>query len=337
MRPVMVGDFRIPRRPGGRALGGAAVLVVLLALLAWWLVPGGAPPPRGTLTFATGVPTGVYQQYGTLLKQRLERDVPGVTLQLQPSQGSVQNIDMLVSGKADFTIAQSDAVAAHLARGGAEAGSLRAVARLYDDYMQLIVPVGSPVRHARDLEGLRVGMGEARSGVSLVAGRLLEAAGLDREEDVEAVPVGIDEMPGMLESGELDAFFWSGGLPTGAIEQLATRARIRLVPLGGLMPALRQMEPETRHYRVAVMPGDAYPSVQQGVPVETIAVTNLLVTTERADPAVTEALTRSLIRSRDQIGSVVHAAQKVDLRTAIYTAPLPLHTGAQRYYRAVKP
>ena len=332
----MVGDSRTPRRPGGRALGGAAALVVVLGLLAWWLVPGGAPEPHGRITFATGVPTGVYQQYGTLLKQRLERDVAGLTMRLEPSQGSVQNLDMLVSGRADFTIAQSDAVAAYL-ESGEDAGGLRAVARLYDDYMQLDVPAGSPLHHARDLEGQPHGNREPRSAVSLVAGRVLEAAGVDREKDIEAVPAGIDEMPGMMERGELDAFFWSGGLPTGAVEQLATRARIRLVPLGGLMPELRRSEPKSRHYRAAVMPGDAYPSVQQGVPVDTIAVTNLLVTTERADPAVTEALTRSLIRSRDQIGSVVHAAQRVDLRTAIYTAPLPLHKGAQRYYRAVKP
>ncbi|MDT0382265.1 TAXI family TRAP transporter solute-binding subunit [Streptomyces sp. DSM 42041] len=325
-----------PGVPGGRALGGAALLVVL-GLLAWWLVPAGPAQPRGTLTFATGVPTGVYQQYGSLLKQRLARDVPGLSMELVPSQGSVQNIDMLVSGEADFTIAQSDAVAAHLKQGGEGGDGLRAVARLYDDYMQLVVPAESPVREARDLRGLRVGMGEERSGVSLVAGRLLEAAGLDREQDIDAVPAGIDVMPGMLESGELDAFFWSGGLPTGAIEDLAVVDHIRLVPLGALMSRLHRMEPETRHYRAAVMPGDAYPSVQQGEPVDTIAVSNLLVTTADADPAVTEALTRSLIRSRDTIGQRVHAAQKVDLRTAIYTDPLRLHTGAQRYYRAVKP
>ncbi|EST38443.1 hypothetical protein N566_07415 [Streptomycetaceae bacterium MP113-05] len=341
-------DSRAPGRPwghlprakrcgGSRLFQGAAVLTVVFGLLAWWLIPGGPPPPRGTITFATGVPTGVYQQYGLLLQQRVERDVPGLTMKLEPSQGSVQNLDMLISGKADFTLAQSDAVAAHLKSGGEGTDELRAVARLYDDYMQLVVPAESPVRRARDLRGLRVGMGEERSGVSLVAGRLLEAAGLERAEDIEAVPAGIDEMPRMLRRGELDAFFWSGGLPTGAVENLAVRDHIRLVPLGDLMPRLHRMEPETRHYRAAVMPGDAYPSVQQGEPVNTIAVANLLVTTEQADPAVTEALTRSLIRSRDDIGRQVHAAQKVDLRTAIYTGPLPLHDGAQRYYRAVKP
>lgn len=334
----MTGDSRARRFRGNRALGGAgAVLVVMLGLLAWWLVPNGPPPPRGTIAFATGEPSGVYQQYGTLLKERLERDVPGLTMELAASQGSVHNIDLLVAGEADFTIVQSDAVAAHLAKTGDGRGGLRAVARLYDDYVQLIVPAESRVRRAGDLKGLRVGTGEERSGVSLVAGRLLEAAGLDRERDIHDVPVGIDDMPRMLERGELDAFFWTGGLPTGAIEQLALRDRVQLVPLGDLVPRLHEMGPRTRHYRAAVMPGDAYPSVQQGVPVDTVAVANLLVTTERADPAVTEALTRSLIRSRDQIGSKVHAAQKVDLRTAIHTAPLPLHTGAQRYYRAVKP
>ncbi|HET6634792.1 MAG TPA: TAXI family TRAP transporter solute-binding subunit [Streptomyces sp.] len=332
----------MPRRTVPRAVRRPAVqltaaAVTLLGLLLWWVVPGGGTTVRGDVTFATGVPTGVYARYGTLLKQRLARDLPHVRVRLEPSQGSLQNIDMAVSGKADFTIAQADAVAAYLRDGGKDADRLRAVARLYDDYMQLVVPADSPVRSAADLAGLRVGMGEPRSGVSLVAGRLLQAAGLDRDKDVVEVPEGIDRMPGLLQRGELDAFFWSGGLPTTAVEQLADRMEIRLVPLGDLMPKLHEVEPLARAYRSAVMPADAYPAIQHGEPVRTVAVANLLVTTDRTDAALTEAVTRSVINSRDQIGNEVHAAQKVDLRTAIYTDPLPLHTGAARYYREVKP
>jgi uncharacterized protein len=320
-----------------RALRLAAAAAVLLALLAWWAVPGGGTSLRGDVTFATGVPTGVYARYGTLLKQRMARDLPDVRVRLEPSQGSLQNLDMLVSGKADFTIAQTDAVAAYLRDDGKDADRLRAVARLYDDYMQLVVPADSPVHSAADLAGLRVGMGQPRSGVSLVAGRLLRAAGLDRAKDVVEVPVGIDRMPALLEQGALDAFFWSGGLPTTAVQRLAQRMPIRLVPLGDLMPRLHEVEPLARAYRSAVMPADAYPDVQHGQPVKTVAVANLLVTTDRTDAALTEAVTRSVINSRDAIGNEVHAAQKVDLRTAIYTDPLPLHPGAERYYRAVKP
>lgn len=85
------------------------------------------------------------------------------------------------------------------------------------------------------------------------------------------------------------------------------------------------------------MPADAYRDAQQGQAVPTVAVANVLVTTDRTSAAMTEAFTRTVIDSRDRIGREVHAAQLVDLRTAIYTDPLPLHEGAKRYYRSVKP
>lgn len=85
------------------------------------------------------------------------------------------------------------------------------------------------------------------------------------------------------------------------------------------------------------MPADAYPAAQQGGSVQTLAVANFLITRENSDARLTEELTRTVINSRDHIGSQVHAAQLVDLRTAIYTDPLPLHEGARRYYRSVKP
>ncbi|GGO56740.1 hypothetical protein GCM10012287_51010 [Streptomyces daqingensis] len=328
------GSDRSRRRSLLRA--GAAAAVVL-SLLLWWLIPGGRSAPSGTVSFATGVPTGVYARYGSLLKERVDREMPGVDMRLLPSQGSVQNLEMVSSGKASFTIAAADAVATYRDDGEKGAGRLRACARLYDDYMQLVVPAGSAVRSAKDLEGLRVGVGQERSGVNLIAGRLLRAAGLDVDKDVHAVRAGIDRMPGMLEEGKLDAFFWSGGLPTNAIEGLAAKTNIQLVQLGDLVPKLHALEPETRYYRAAVMPPDAYPAVQQGEPVKTVAVANLLVTTDRTDTALTEGVTRAVLRSRDQIGDKVHAAQKVDLRTAIYTAPLALHGGARDYYRSVKP
>jgi TRAP transporter TAXI family solute receptor len=204
--------------------------------------------------------------------------------------------------------------------------------------MQLIVPSDSTVRSIRDLRGLTVGVGQADSGVSLITHRLFQAAGMDIDKDVTAIPVGIDQAPAMLLGGRLDAFFWSGGLPTAAVAAMATPvARIRLVQLGDLVAPLHGMGPEMAYYRQAAMPADAYPSAQGGKAVPTVAVPNLLITTDRADAGLVERLTRAVIDSRDAIGTVVHAAQLVDLRTAVFTDPLPLHQGAVRYYRSVKP
>ncbi|GAA2982309.1 hypothetical protein GCM10020227_58710 [Streptomyces flavovirens] len=210
--------------------------------------------------------------------------------------------------------------------------------RLYDDYVQLVVPRDSDIRRVADLRGKRVGVGQKGSGVLLVADRLMAAAGVDPGEDVTPVEAGIDTMPQRLVDGRLDAFFWSGGLPTAALEDLSKRFAVRLVPLEDqLISRLQAVGGSTRHYRSAVMPADAYRDAQQGQAVRTVAVANLLITTDRTDPLMTEAFTRTVIDSRDRIGREVHAAQLVDLRTAIYTDPLQLHEGARRYYRSAKP
>jgi TRAP transporter TAXI family solute receptor len=326
--------FRLPvRRQRAVRLGIALGLAVVLVL---WVVlhSTGQPYPRGPVTIATGVPDGVYQKYGQLLQGDLRRDLPGVAVRLKASQGSVQNLEYLASGQAEFTFSQADAAADYHGPG---ASHLRAVARLYDDYMQLVVPAGSRVKSVYDLRGLRVGIGQPGSGVSLIARRLLKAAGLDADRDLTAVPAGVDTAPGLLKSGRLDAFFWSGGLPTLAIQRLAGQYPVKLVPLDDVIKPLHRLGAAADFYRAAVMPPDAYPSVQHGQSVETIAVANLLVTTDRTDPALVQRVTQTVIDSRDSIGAVVHSAQQVDLRTAIFTDPLPLHEGARRYYLSVKP
>ncbi len=122
------------------------------------------------------------------------------------------------------------------------------------------------------------------------------------------------------------------------MQELSERFAIKLVPLEeSLIKELQSNGGSARYYRSATMPADAYRFAQRGVSVPTVAVANLLVTTDRTDPAMTEAFTRTVINSRDRIGREVHAAQLVDLRTAIYTDPLAVHEGAKRYYRSVKP
>ncbi|OKK22821.1 hypothetical protein AMK16_07160 [Streptomyces sp. CB00455] len=325
---------RISRRHALRAL--VAVLAVLGVLL-WWLRPFGQPQLTGELTFSTGVRTGVYHRYGQLLEQQLRRDVPGVKVRLEPSEGSQQNLQRVAAGEADFTVATADAVAKYRQDGKPGATFLRGCARLYDDYVQLVVPAGSPVQSARDLRGKRVAVGQAGSGVRLISERLLTAAKLDPAHDITPVSIGIDTMPAELEAGRIDAFFWSGGLPTSAVRELSERFEIRLVQLGDLVESLQGSGSPARYYRAAVMPQDAYARARNTTSVATLAVPNLLVTTEGTDPGLTEQFTRTVILSRDRIGHEVHAAQLVDLRTAIYTDPLDLHEGARRYYRSVKP
>ncbi|MGW1763041.1 TAXI family TRAP transporter solute-binding subunit [Streptomyces sp. NPDC002073] len=332
--PVAIPRIRISRR---RALAGAAAGFAVVGLLLWWLLPLGKAEPEGPLTFSTGARSGVYQRYGKLLQQALARDLPKVDVKLLASEGSQQNLERVATGRADFTIATADAVSKYRMDDRPGADRLRGCARLYDDYVQLVVPADSRVESVRDLRGMRVAIGQPGSGVRLIAERLLKAAKLDPETDVTPVAIGIDQMPAQLEAGRIDAFIWSGGLPTNAVKALSERTEIRLVQLGDLIKELQRSGTPARYYRSAVISPDTYKWARSNDDVTTLAVPNLLVTTDRTDPDLTEGLTRTVIGSRDRIGHAVHAAQLVDLRTAIYTDPLELHEGAARYYRSAKP
>lgn len=327
----------LPRIGAHRVLLGSTATFVVLGLLAWWLWPR-EQPPTGTITISTGPSTGVYQEYGQRLRKAIARDMPGLKVELMTSDGSQQNVARVSTGEADFAIAAADAVQTYQADGKPGSDRMRGLTRLYDDYVQLVVPHSSTIKKVSDLAGKRVGVGPAKSGVRLLSNRILTAAGLDPSRDIvpesDALGTGLER----LRKGEIDAFFWSGGLPTGGLVNLAKVFTFRFVPISsGLATELHEQDRSFRYYRSSLIPGDAYPSIQKGAPVQALTVANLLITRADMDPRITEWLTRTVIKSRDTIGSHVHAAQLVDLRTAIYTDPLPLHKGARRYYRSVKP
>lgn len=320
-----------------RALRGAAAALVALGLLLWWLAPWSEEPPGGTVTLSTGTRSGVYQKYGELLRSSLGKHMPDLEVRLETSDGSQENVRRVATGQADFAIAAADAVETYRLDHRPGADGLRGVARLYDDYVQLAVPSGSDIRSVEDLRGKRVAIGPPKSGVRLIANRVLRAAGIDPETDIRPSSDGIDTGPGRLGHG-LDAFFWSGGLPTDGLKTFAEQAALRFVPIDAdLVSTLHEQGGATRYYRATNMPESAYPGSQLGSAVPTMAVSNLLITRTDVDPRLTEWLTRIVLKSRDGIGAHVHSAQLVDVRTAIYTDPLLLHDGARRYYRSVKP
>ncbi|MDI2128627.1 TAXI family TRAP transporter solute-binding subunit [Yinghuangia seranimata] len=308
------------------------VLVTALVLFAgglWISSDDDAPYRGGPVSIATGVKTGVYNRYAQLLAPRLSADLSS-KVTVDETGGSVENLERVIDQRDTLGIATADSVAnlpADLR------GQLRAIARLYDDYVQLVVLKDSPVQSVKDLKGLRVVIGPAGSGVELIARRILATQGMDAERDLVPVRLGIGDAASQLRDRQVDAFFWSGGLPTGAVTDLAGQAEVKFVPLGDIAKRLREQYGQV--YREAVIPSDAYSG---GVEVPTVAVPNLMVTRADTDTGLIRRVTGTVMGNREAIGSVVHAAQLVDPRTAIFTdPPLPLHDGARLWYRSAKP
>jgi TRAP transporter TAXI family solute receptor len=317
------------RRRAAFALLGLLVGVILAAC-------GRADrSDRAPVIIATGGTQGVYYSYGVGLAQQLERSGTASSAAAVTTEGSLENIRLVASGRADFGFCAADA-AADAATGRSNfAGDpqpIRAVARLYDDYIHLVVPAASLLQQPGDLRGHRVAIGSAGSGTALIATRILYAAGLTPAVDVATQPLGLQDAIDALRGGTVDAFFWSGGLPTAGISDLAATTPVRLLSLTSVVDALRTIYGST--YRVARVPAGTYPGVE---PVTALALANYLITNTAADDGLVAEVTRLLQEQRTAIAERAPIAATFDLRSAIFTSPVELHPGATQYFRSVKP
>lgn len=285
------------------------------------------------VVIASGETEGVYYRYGAALAAALRAETPSRRVANISTSGSVDNLLQLADRQATFAFTAADAAAdaySGLATFPAPV-PLRAIAALYDDYVHLVVRADSSIHEIGDLRGCRVSLGPPDSGTALLATRLLALAGV-APASISNVPLQINESLTALQSGQINAFFWSGGVPTAGIADLATKTPIRLLPLQGLSAAMHSTY--SIAYRTATIQRGIYP----GLPaVTTLAVPDILVTTVSADDQLVYDLTRLLFSARDRLARQVPEAAQLDPRSAIYTQPIPLHPAADRYYQATKP
>lgn len=307
--------------------------VVAAGLTAGCVVSPAAPeePDREPMVISGGGTTGIYYGYGgelaTVLSGRL-----GLPAEVLETGGSVENLIQLASGTSQLAFSAADA-ASDAAAGREpfdESMPVLAVARVYDDFVHLVVPAASPIRTIDDLQGRTVSLGAEGSGTELIARRLLGAADLD-PDDMDNVALGIDGSIEAMQEGELDAFFWSGGLPTPGVNELAEQLPIRLIELRGLVEAVR--DGYSRAYRHGVVPQGTYGLADD---VGTMAVPNFLMVHADATDDIVYRIAEALFEERSAIAATVPAAALLDRPRAIFTEPVELHPGALRYYRETK-
>jgi TRAP transporter TAXI family solute receptor len=324
----------------------ATVLSLVAAAGAWAaLGPRENLSLRATVVITTGQQRGVYYSWATALAREAEASYPGLEVRVLGSSGSLENLHRVSTGVADLGLTTEDATedATEEASAGAVAtppatgalaqqanpSRLVALARVYDDYVHVVVRADGPVTSLAGLAGRRVATGQPLSGVSFVAKRVLAEAGIT----VRPEAVGLTPAMKMLQDREVDAVFWSGGLPTGAVADLARTVPLRLLPLPDTVSAPMR-EKYGVAYRAAQIPAGSYGLT---APVATLASPNLLVARPDADPAVVNALLDTMFRRRDAIAAAVPAANALDRRTAISSGSLPLHPAAAAYFRGSKP
>jgi uncharacterized protein len=309
-----------------------AGLVCIVVLLASVLASCSAEAP-GTdtrLSIATGGTGGVYYVYGGALADQITQNVEGVEATAESTAASVDNMFLIENGGSDLAFVSADTAADGVAgvEDFEEPIPAQVLAQLYISPIQVVALDGSGIRSIEDLAGRTVSVGAPNSATEVSAERILTLAGVDPEAGIEREQLGVDESVDAIRDGTIDAFFWGGGVPTGAITDLASTDSIRLLPTGQYVDGIRREYSEV--YTESTIPAGSYEGFNEEV--GTIAVPNFLLSNESLDEELAYQVTRVLFEQQEALAQAHPEAENLELQSAQQVAPLELHPGARRYY-----
>lgn len=279
----------------------------------------------------TGGTSGVYYPIGVAISQ-LYNQIEDARPSVQATKASVENLNLLQSGRGELAFALGDSVA-DAWNGVEDAGfkaplkRLRAIAGTYDNYIQVVASADSGIRTLADLKGKRISVGAPKSGTELNARAIFAAAGLSYDDlrRVEFLPYA--ESVELIKNRQLDATLQSSGLGMAAIRDLASTMPVTFVAI----PAEVVQKIDNPAYQPGVIPAGTYDGQTEDVP--TVAITNILVSHDKVDEDVAYQMTRLIFDNLSALGNAHSAARAIRLETAAQNLPIPLHPGAERFYR----
>jgi uncharacterized protein len=281
--------------------------------------------PGGHLRLAAGDPGGLYLAFAEILAKQMQTRYPDITVDVLPTEGTVENLARLRSGDVDLGLALAD-VAERDRADGAAGTSPQAVARVYENYLQVIVRESAAAKQLSDIAGMRVSIGPAGSGAAATSEVLFEAAGLRGR--VEMVNYRLRDGLARLADGGIDALVWSGGVPTPAIAELDEKLPLRMLDIGPMAAPMSRLAGYP--YAVRRVPSGGY--VPPGI--RSIGVPDLLLCRQgvAADliAAVVDVLATDAARL---VPPYVQGLQYLAPPSMIQTGVIPLHEAAIVAYR----
>jgi TRAP transporter TAXI family solute receptor len=287
------------------------------------------------ISIATGGTGGVYYPMGGGLAAALSKYVPGMQATAEVTGGSVDNLKLVGTGKPYVGFSMSDA--ALDAYEGADKFKatgkvpVRTLAVLYPNRMHVVSVEGKGIAKFADLKGKRVSTGSPGSATEVMAFRLIEAAGLDKDKDMKRERLGVAESVNALKDGKIDAFFWVGGLPTAAVSDLANTPgnKIKMIDHAELVPAMNKKYGNL--YVQDTIDKDIYKGMDADNKQATVM--NILVAHENMDEKTAYNIVKTIFEKKDDLVAVHKEAMNFKLENQKKDAtPVPFHPGAVKYF-----
>ncbi|OZI66421.1 TAXI family TRAP transporter solute-binding subunit [Bordetella genomosp. 11] len=311
---------------------------VRFALLLCLVVIGSlvlAPTHAQNISIATGGTGGVYYPIGGGIAALLSKKVPGMEATAEVTGGSVDNLKLIDGDASYIGMSMSDAAQdAYRGQDKFKSGKvpLRTLMIMYPNRMHVVTVQGKGIETMADLKGKRVSTGAPGSATEVMAFRLLEAAGLDKDKDVKRERLSVAESVNAIKDNKIDAFFWVGGLPTAAVTDLANTpgTTLKMIDNADLVPAMNKKYGNL--YVADTIPKATYRGMDRDN--QQATVMNILVANEKMPDQAAYNIVKTIFESREELIAVHKDTADFKLENQKSAAtPVPFHPGAVKYYK----
>ena len=305
-----------------------------IALFSAAVVGFAASASAQQLSIATGGTGGVYYPLGGALAAALQKNIPGMTATAEVTGGSVDNLKLIGSGKPYVAFAMTDATL-DASKGEdkfkGQKVAVKTLMVLYPNRMHIVTIDGKGINKMADLKGKRVSTGSPGSATEVMAFRVIEAAGLDKDKDLKRERLGAAESTNAIKDGKIDAYFWVGGLPTAAVTDLANTpgTKIKMVDHSETVAAMN------KKYGNLYVEDSIPKAMYRGMDTDNkqATVMNILVAPDSMDEKIAYNIVKTIFDKKADLVAAHKEAENFKLETQTNAAsPIPFHPGAIKYF-----
>jgi uncharacterized protein len=311
-----------------------AMMLSALALGAV-LFGGAALAQQVTIAIATGGTGGVYYPLGGGMANVLTKYVPNVAATARVTGGSVDNLKLIDSKQSEVALVMVDAALDALKGEDKFKGNkvdVRTLMVLYPNRMHVVSVEGRGIEKMSDLKGKRVSTGSPGSATEVMAFRVIEAAGLDKDKDMRRERLGVAESTNAIKDGKIDAYFWVGGLPTAGVTDLAASPGIKLKLIDHSEVVEKMNAKYGGIYSAGVIPPKTYPGQDKDNKIA--VVQNILVANASLPEQVAYNVVKTFIEKRAELVAVHREAESITLENqSLKNSPIPWHPGAVKFFK----
>jgi TRAP transporter TAXI family solute receptor len=302
--------------------------------LALGVFAGAALAQQKTIAIGTGGTGGVYYPLGGALANVISKNLPGYQATAEVTGGSVDNLKLIGSGQSELAFSMADAALDAFNAQDKFKGNkvpLRTLAVLYPNRMHVVTIDGTGITKIADLKGKRVSTGSPGSATEVMAFRVIEAAGLDKDKDMKRERLGVAESVNAIKDKKIDAFFWVGGLPTAAVTDLGATPGVKIKLIDHSDVVDRMNAKYGKLYITDVIPAKTYPGQDTDNQISTVQ--NILVSDDKMSDELAYTLVKLIFEKKADLVAVHKEAENIDFKNQKTDgSPVPWHPGALKYY-----